>query len=229
MNKKRLSMICGITLAIVMVSVVFVTSQQSEVLAIGLITPTEADRPTPPSITLGEHGVLTSKAPTTLITSNIRMADKPVSFIDARESNNGVIYQYFGTDHPIKADTKLTDFMESGGIVVETRELRFPERTYTTLANAEDTKNEWFVANGILAFGYEAHAGIVPTTLDLYTDDGKVVSIWTYATLTDTIKIAEKLELQSGLIDLNKYVDPNWTDGPEIVMAEPEPIPEPES
>ncbi len=33
-----------------------------------------------------------------------------------------------------------------------------------------------------------------------------------FATVEDTLKIAEKLELQSGLIDLNDYVDPNWTD-----------------
>ncbi len=201
---------------------------QSEVLAIGLIYPSESARPTPPSITLGEHGAISSKTPQSLEFSDIRMNGKEISYLESRESGT-TTYQYFGTDFPINSKTKLTEFMESGGIVVETRELRNPKVSYTTLANAPDTKNEWFVANGILAFGYEAHAGIVPTTLNLYTDDGKVVSVWAYATVEDTIKIADKLGLTSGLIDLNDYVDPKWTDGPEIDTREAVPIPEPES
>ncbi|HEY4680544.1 MAG TPA: hypothetical protein VIH04_04685 [Nitrosarchaeum sp.] len=230
MHKKQLSIICGMTLTLVLISVVIATNQESEILAIGLITPTDANRPTPPSITLGEHGkqVATSNIQS-LDVSKVRMAGKSVKLDAARESTSGTIYQYYGTGSPVNDNTKLTDFMESGGIVVETRTLRFPEKAYIALANHEDTKGQGFIVNGIMAFGYEAHAGIVPTTLDLYTDDGKVVSIWTYATLSDTIKIAEKLDIQSGFIDLNDYVDPNWTDVSEFDTSDEVPIMEPES
>jgi len=138
---------------------------------------------------------------------------------------------------PEGGNPKLTELMESGGFIVETRTLRFPERTYTTLANHEDTKNEWFIVNGVLAFGSETHEVIIPTKLDLYTDDGKVTSVMSYVSLEETIEYAETLELNSGYIDLNDYIDPNWTDGPtetldEIPQVEPEPDfdphPEPE-
>lgn len=230
MHKKQLSIICGMILTLVVVSVVIAASQESEILAIGLITPTDANRPTPSSITLGEHGKeIAISNIHSLDVSKVRMDGKSVKLVDARKSISGTVYQYYGTGSLVNDNTKLTDFMESGGIVVETRTLKFPERTYTTLANHKDTKDQGFIVNGILAFGYEAHSSIVPTTLDLYTDDGKVVSIWTYATLSDTIKIAEKLDIQSGFIDLNDYVDPNWTDGPEFDTSDEMPIMEPES
>jgi len=133
---------------------------------------------------------------------------------------------------PEGGNPKLTELMETGGFIVETRTLRFPERTYTTLANAEDTKNEWFIVNGVLAFGSETHEVIIPTILDLYTDDGKVTSVMSYVSLEETIEYAKTLELNSGYIDLNDYVDPNWIDGPtetldEVPQIEPEPEPEP--
>ena len=131
---------------------------------------------------------------------------------------------------PEGGNLKLTELKESGGFLVETRTLRFPERTYTTLVNAEDTKNEWFIVNGVLAFGSETHEVIIPTILDLYTDDGKVTSVMSYVSLEETIEYAKTLELDSGYIDLNDYVDPNWTDGPaetldEVPQVEPEPKP----
>ena len=132
---------------------------------------------------------------------------------------------------PEGGNPKLAELMESGGFLVETRTLRFPERTYTTLANAEDTKNEWFIVNGVLAFGSETHEVIIPTILDLYTDDGKVTSVMSYVSLEETIEHAKTLELNSGYIDLNDYVDPNWIDGPtetldEVPQIEPKPEPE---
>jgi len=130
---------------------------------------------------------------------------------------------------PEGGNPKLTELMESGGFLVETRTLRFSERTYTTLANAEDTKNEWFIVNGVLAFGSEMHEVIIPTILDLYTDDGKVTSVMSYVSLEETIEHAKTLELDSGYIDLNDYVDPNWTDGPTETLDEaPQIEPEPE-
>ncbi len=130
---------------------------------------------------------------------------------------------------PEGGNPTLVELKESGGFIVETRTLRFPERTYTTLANHEDTKNEWFIVNGVLAFGSEMHEVIIPTTLDLYTDDGKVTSVMSYVSLEETIEYAKTLELDSGYIDLNDYVDPNWTDGPtetldEVPQVEPEPV-----
>lgn len=228
MNKKQLSVICGMTLTVAIISVVFASDLQSEELAVGLITPTESNRPVPPSITLGEHGKQTIPDLPILDVSHVKMDGKTVKLEASRKSTSGTVYQYYGSGHPLNDNTKLTDFMESGGIVIETRTLKFPDRTYATLANHVDTKDKGFTVNGILAFGSEAHSGIVPTTLDLYTDDGKVVSIWTYATLSDTIRLAEKLELQSGLINLDDYVNPNWTDGP-LIDSEKEPIMEPES
>ena len=129
---------------------------------------------------------------------------------------------------PEGRNQKLAELKELGGFIVETRTLRFPERTYTTLANHEDTKNEWFIVNGILAFGSEMHEVIIPTTLDLYTDDGKVTSVMSYVSLEETIEYAKTLELDSGYIDLNDYVDPNWIDGQtetldEVPQVEPEP------
>ena len=231
MKKKQFSIISGATLALVLTVVMVSTSLESEVLVVGLITPTDSAVPAPPSITLGAHGdrvSLTDFDQSVTDSSKIRMAGNTIQLVDVR-ANNGNVYEYYGSNSPISSNTKLTEFMESGGIIVKTSELRNAQEFYSVLANHEDTKNDWFVANGILAFGYEAHDSIIPTKLDLYTNDGKMVSVWTYATLEDTMKIAEKLELQSGLIDLNDYVDPTWTDGPERDSVEPEPIPEPES
>lgn len=230
MNKKQYSMIAGFSVALALAAIVMISTEQSTVLSIDLIVPTESIRPAPPSITLGEHGQqvsLSSVEAKISDTSKISMNGKYVSLVDVRQKGTST-YEYYGAGN-ISDTTTLTEFMKLGGIVVKTYELRKPTVSYTTLANHEDTKNDWFIHNGLLAFAYPAHASQVPTQVNLYTDDGKMISVWTFATVEDTLKIAEKLELQSGLIDLNDYVDPKWTDGPEIVMAEPEPIPEPES
>ena len=54
---------------------------------------------------------------------------------------------------------------------------------------------------------------IVPSEVFLYPGDDRIVSVWAYTSLPDTIKIAEKLGLENHGLDLSKYVDKNWTDG----------------
>lgn len=213
-------------------------SEGNQTLSIALIT-TEinADRPSPPPITLGEHGdSMTQQAIRSMNNvefatldnaSEIKMDGKSVDLVDTRLRTNGAVYNYYGVS-PVDDSSTLTEFMKSGGIVVKTTTLKTPEVTYATLANHEDTKGQSFVVDGILAYVSEAHDR-VPTTLSLYLDDGRVVSVWANASVEDTIKIAKKLELKSELINLNDYVDSNWTDGLERIPAQTEILPEPES
>lgn len=213
------------------------TTNSNETLAIATISAELNNmRPGPLPITIGEHGTsMTQDAIKT--TSNLKFATldnvsiemdgKSISLVDTRLRDNGAIYNYYGQS-PITDSTSLQEFMKSGGIVVKTMELRTPTVTYTTLANHGDTRNSSIIVDGMLSYLFESHDR-VPTTLNLYLDDGRVVSVWAYATPEDVKKIAEKLELQSGLINLNDYVDSKWTDGPERDSVEPEPIPEPES
>lgn len=243
MNTKKLSII-GTLFAVIAVGIVGLsqiedqTISNNETLAIAVISPEINNlRPGPMPITLGSHGdsmtqntikdVSDLEFATLDKVSEIIMGEKSVSLVDTKLRSNGAVYNYYAPSS-VTDSTTLPELMESGAIVVKTRELRNPTVTYTTLANHEDTRNSSIIVNGILAFISEAHDN-VPTTLDLYLNDGRVVSVWANASVEDTIKIAEKLELRSGLINLNDYVDPKWIDGEEIDTRKAVPTPEPES
>lgn len=238
MNSKKLSIIGGLfaVLAVGIVGFSQIDEQtiSNETLAIATISPEINNlRPGPSPITLGEHGEsMTQNAVrsvsnldfATLDNVSIEMNGKSVNLVDTKIRSNGVIYNYYGQSS-VTDSTSLPEFMESGGIVVKTMELKNPTVSYSTLANHENTGNSSIIVDGMLGYLFEAHDN-VPTTLNLYLDDGRVVSVWANAAPQDVKSIAEKLELQSGLINLNDYVDSNWTDGEEIGNK---PIPEPES
>lgn len=242
MNRKKLSIV-GTLFAVLAVGIVGFsqieeqTISNHETLAIAMISPEINNlRPGPSSVTLGAHGEsMTQDAIrsvsnldfATLDNVSVEMDGKSVSLVDTKIRNNGVIYNYYGQSS-LTDSTTLQEFMESGGIIVKTMELRNPTVSYTTLANHEDTSDSSIIVDGMLGYLFEAHDR-VPTTLNLYLDDGRVVSVWAYAASEDVKIIAEKLELQSGLIDLNDYVDPKWTDGPEIDTSKSVLIVEPES
>ncbi|MGI0056938.1 MAG: hypothetical protein ACREAK_06135 [Nitrosarchaeum sp.] len=194
----------------------------NEILSVNVMyvkVPDNLSEPEP--ITLGEHGQSMStesiKSKTTFEvaefkdTSNIKMEGKSIHLIDTRLGSDNTVYYYYGADSTINDSTRLRDFMSKGGIVVTTAVMERPDAVYAALANFDGIKGKVSSVNGVVSHGDEFN-GYAPSEVFLYPGDGRVISVWTDASLPDTIKIAEKLGLENRGLDLSKYVDKNWTE-----------------
>lgn len=196
---------------------------QDEILSVNVnLIKVPENSPEEGPITLGEHGQSMSeesiKSKTSFEaakfkdTANIKMNGKLIHMINTRLGSDNTVYYYYGSDINSNDSTKLIDFMSDGGIVVTTTVMERPDAVYASLANFEGIKGKIFSVNGVVSHGDESH-GFVPSEVFLYPGDDRVVSVWAYASLPDTIKIAEKIGLENHGLDLSKYVDKNWTDG----------------
>jgi hypothetical protein len=207
----------------------------TETLSIALLTTQfDPNEPQPLPVRLGEHGKSMSedeiKSKTSFElskfkdTADIKIDGKQINLLDTRLRTNGAVYYYYGPDIDHGDSTTLMDFMNAGGIIVKTSQMKNPEAVFSSLANFEGMQGKTFSVNGIVAHGDEAN-GISPSIVYLYPGDDRIVSVWANASLEDTIKIAEKLDLENHGLDLSKYTDENWTDGNSMVEPSDEVLP----
>ena len=234
MKRMQLAIICSIvvvsTLIISLANIGFKETNslanivQDEILSVNVIHNKGSTENTPEiePITLGVHGQSMSEESIKSRTSfeaakfkdtvDIKMAGKLIHLIDTRLGSDNTIYYYYGPYTNLNDSTRLMDFMDDGGIVVTTMVMERPDAVYAALANFDGIKGKIFSINGVVSHGDES-IDIVPSEVFLYPGDDRIVSVWAYTSLPDTIKIAEKLGLENHGLDLSKYVDKNWTDG----------------
>lgn len=242
MNRIRLAIICSVVAIFTLVMTVAGTGI-NETRILDNVVPEETlfvnvlhiegplNAPIMEPITIGEHGKSLSddsidkkihfKAIKLKDNSNIKMDGKLIHKIENRLSSSNTVYYYYGADEKLSDSTKLLDFMKAGGVVITTSVMENPDGVYAALANFSGIKDKIITINGAIA-NVDAANDVSPTQVHMYPGNDRIVSVWANASVEDTIKIAEKLELQSEVIDLKKYVDPNWTDGPIGSVKEPQ-------